>query len=357
MFLNEITMGLKIEPMGPIMVKAQSEEREGGGTRNEMKFVTTGSGTQKTVYLPGSSLKGVLRSHCERIARTVGARCCNPFLINEEDLTKPDCFCGKKIESLRNANENLSVAEVYRGHSCRVCKLFGSTGIGSRLFIEDAFPDKLRSRDEIRTNVAIDRTKGSVAQGPFTMEVITRGAFTTTIHLRNFEIWQLGLLGLTLRDLNQERIRIGFAKSRGLGKVKGTLEWIELAYHGYQAAGNGMRRLNSNGEVLPLLNGSSLMVYGVGKLMGDEGACYGYVPEDEVSVPINSTVTLQDDWIRMTMRLGNYENQILPLLRQCVNLHWIPIAPIFEYNAEQISSALRTAKERYEQSSIQQGGN
>jgi hypothetical protein len=117
-----------------------------------------------------------------------------------------------------------------------------------------------------------------------------------------------------------------------------------------------MRRLNSNGKVLPLLNGSSLMVYGVGKLMGYEGACYGYVSEDEVSVPINSTVTLQDDWIRMTMRLGNYENQILPLLRQSVNLHWIPIAPILDYNAEQISSALRAAKESYEQS-IRRGGN
>ena len=43
--------------------------------------------------------------------------------------------------------------------------------------------------------------------------------FETDIHLRNFEIWQLGMLFVVLQDMEDELIRIGSGRSRGLGKV------------------------------------------------------------------------------------------------------------------------------------------
>jgi hypothetical protein len=50
--------------------------------------------------------------------------------------------------------------------------------------------------------------------------VVSTGAvFETDIHLRNFEIWQLGMLFVVLQDLADELIRIGSGRSRGLGKV------------------------------------------------------------------------------------------------------------------------------------------
>jgi len=323
MLINELELALTIKPVGPIMIKEQSREAEGGGTSGEMKFVKTQRHTGNTVYLPGSSLKGTLRSHCEKIARTLGAKCCNPFLITDTKL--PDCFCGKRIEE----KKNLTVAQMYKEHSCRVCKLFGSTGIGSRFFIEDAYPSTNQT-GQTRTNVAISRTDGSVAAGPFQMEVITQHPFHTTIHIRNFELWQLGLLGLTLRDLSQERIRIGFAKSRGLGKVSATVSNVKLTYHGYKLSDDRKNMVSLNGRNInfPLFEDTKLKAYGVGKLAGGVGEEYGYSQDDETIVPIEETVSPEDDWISVSMKLTDFDKQITPLLRQCVDKHWIPIAQL-----------------------------
>jgi hypothetical protein len=37
--------------------------------------------------------------------------------------------------------------------------------------------------------------------------------------LENFEIWQLGLIALTIQAINDGLVKIGFGKNRGFGKV------------------------------------------------------------------------------------------------------------------------------------------
>ncbi len=200
--LNQATIELTIETQGPLLIKSGIE---GGADPSvpDMRFVRSGG----QVYLPGSSLKGVFRSYAEKIARTVGARCCNPF---------DDNFCGKKLE------KQSSGSDIYK-QSCFICRVFGSTAAASRIKFNDAYPPNGQTpTTETRTGVAIDRILGSVAHGPFDFEVVTQGKFKTTIHLRNFELWQLGLLALVLRDLEAGLVPIGFAKSRGLGEVKAT---------------------------------------------------------------------------------------------------------------------------------------
>jgi CRISPR/Cas system CSM-associated protein Csm3 (group 7 of RAMP superfamily) len=66
--LNECVIELMIEPDGPILVKSGRDTVRGPN----MAFVRTWRNGQEEVYLPGSSLKGVLRSHAERITRTLG---------------------------------------------------------------------------------------------------------------------------------------------------------------------------------------------------------------------------------------------------------------------------------------------
>ena len=70
-----------------------------------------------------------------------------------------------------------------------------------------------------------DRLTGGASHGAkFELEVVSTGvSFETTIHLRNFEIWQLGLLFIVLQDLRDELIHIGSGRSRGLGKVTATV--------------------------------------------------------------------------------------------------------------------------------------
>ena len=194
--LNQATLELTIEAQGPLLIKSGIE---GGADPSvpDMQFVRSGG----QVYIPGSSLKGVFRSYAEKIARTVGARCCNPF---DNDDNSANCFCGKKLENQRESTI------IYK-QSCHACRLFGSTAMASRIKFNDAYPQQGEiPNTETRTSVAIDRILGSVAQGPFDFEVVTTATFKTSIHLRNFELWQLGLLALVLRDLEEGLIPIWF---------------------------------------------------------------------------------------------------------------------------------------------------
>jgi hypothetical protein len=78
---------------------------------------------------------------------------------------------------------------------------------------------------EQRDGVGIDRLTGGASHGAkFELEVVSTGVvFETAIHLRNFEIWQLGMLFIVLQDLEDELIHIGSGRSRGLGKVTATI--------------------------------------------------------------------------------------------------------------------------------------
>jgi len=73
--------------------------------------------------------------------------------------------------------------------------------------------------------VGIDRLTGGASHGAkFELEVVSTGVtFETDIHLRNFEIWQLGMLFAVMQDMEDELIRIGSGRSRGLGKVTATI--------------------------------------------------------------------------------------------------------------------------------------
>lgn len=215
--LNEAILDFTIVPEGPILVKAG--ETGADPTRPDMEFVRTWRNGERTVYLPGPSLKGVIRSHCERIARTVGEdRSCNPVRKGESCVEK---------RGLKQEHDGMYV----HSRSCFICQMFGNTALAGRVRTKDAYPVHL---DEIRTEerdgVAIDRVFGSVAVGPFQMEVVTAGEFKTKIAIRNFTIAQLGLLALTLRDLKLGRVGVGFGKSRGLGHVTASFDEFVVRY-------------------------------------------------------------------------------------------------------------------------------
>ncbi len=220
---NELTLVFDLSPQeSPLLIKSG---RESGAdpTLLDMNFVrTTHPQTgEVTVYLPGSSLKGTLRSYCEKIARTVRAEenprwCCNPF---------DETFCGKQFDN----GEWPSTVRYAR--SCVVCRTFGHTHMGSHLALSDAYPQDT-PRLEQRDGVAIDRITGAVAAGPFNLEVVTQGTFRATLRLRNFQLWQVGLLAVALREMGQGRVPIGFGKSKGFGRVSVNYKELEVAYPG-----------------------------------------------------------------------------------------------------------------------------
>ena len=234
--LNHALLTIRLQPDGPVLIKSG---REAGAdpTIVDMNFVRThhiGLGRETTVYLPGSSLKGTLRSYCERGLRTVRLFCCDPFT---------DSFCGDKLQKEEDGAKR-------HNKSCAVCRIFGNTVLGGRFLVGDAYPTKetiqMANLTEQRDGVAIDRLSGAVAVAPFTLEVVTRGKFEAQLVLENFELWQLGLLAIALRDLGSGLCPIGYGKSRGLGRMSVIFTRLEVGYPGWFAPKEDGKDFGSN---------------------------------------------------------------------------------------------------------------
>lgn len=328
--LNELRIKLDITTSGPLLIaegKPESDNQADAERNNEerretkpIQFVSMGN----RVYIPGSSLKGVIRSYCERIARTLGVPCCDP-LINDD---VNGCSCGKKVETEKERRGGkIPVPEIYKNVSlsCLICKIFGSTGIASRFFIEDAYPRGNPNQVE-RKGIAIDRSKGAAQKGAlFSLNTVTENAhFETEIHIRNFELWQIGLIGLALRNMFNGQIRIGFSKSRGLGKVKGKISELTISYPCQKLTDDKLKMASlSNGEKRTLIDGSKFFIYGVGSLIGAEGESYGYYNNDMSAIDTTKPPESDDsDWISSKVVYDDIR-QIEPLFKNCVDQHWI----------------------------------
>lgn len=191
--------------------------------------------------------------------------------------------------------------------------MFGNTVLAARVRTKDAYPiDSDAVRTEERNGVAIDRVFGSVAFGPFQLEVVTSGAFKTKIAIHNFTIAQLGLLALALRDLKLGRVGIGFGKSRGLGHV--TLDWNELTVR-YMRAPEDKHRLD-----------------GVARLLGDDEADeYGYLLQNGRSFGYTSS---SQDYgklpVGMEMKRNDWDEWVLETSGKQVEEVWKACIPAWK---------------------------
>lgn len=255
--VNEAHFSLKLTTTGPVLI------RSGGATLSgpNMAPVLTYRNGQREVYLPGTSLKGVFRSHLEKVGRTLNeAAICNPF--DEKS------FCGDKLQTRKRQGEEISNPLAYRD-SCPICRLFGSTFYTGRISIDDAYlVDSSRPRPtELRDGVGIDRLTGGAAHGAkFDLEAVSpQVAFTTRLYLRNFEIWQLGMLLLVVQDLTEGLIRLGSGTSRGMGSVKGQVEQVTINHLGFA-------------------DWPDNQIWGLGKFLADDPADYGTSPDDSLTL-------------------------------------------------------------------------
>lgn len=283
--LNEWTLSMLIEPDGPILIKSGIESGA-DPTLPAMNFVRTrhpGTG-KRTIYLPGSSLKGAIRSHVERIIRTVHGDdrriCCDPLDRRNS--------CGTRYKDIEDT------AAQYKA-LCLACRIFGHTVQAGHLLTADAYPAASIDTLPVRHNVAIDRLSGGVAVGPFDVEVALEGRFETRLMLINFERWQLGLLALALRDMAEGRLLLGYGKSRGLGRVRVHFGRLEIAYPG---------RFDVDGVVETL--------HGVGALAPDLVDDYGYESDDVGALPAGGTLVPDSAaWARPAVRFGLAGDRLL----------------------------------------------
>lgn len=215
-FANALRIKIKIRPQGPLLIRTGGFALD--PTVPDMAFVRVRRADgEETPYIPGSSLKGVVRGFVEKILRTWNhpgwRRACATF---PED---PDSCAYQIVAREATDHRPLPSHEIYR-MSCGACRLFGHTRLRGRVAFTDAYPDPGEPLVlETRYGVAISRRTQAVAHGPFEMEVAVAGSFTGEIILENFELWQVALLARALEAMNEGMLRIGYGKTRGLGEV------------------------------------------------------------------------------------------------------------------------------------------
>src|SRR6266568_4016481 len=286
--VNEAYFTLRITTTGPLLIKSGYASVSGP----DMTPVLTFRNGKQEVFLPGSSLKGVFRSHIEKIVCSIKPRVvCYPFEGNDDKQAaisqrqrdyRESCGAMFTERAKRSEEERKRLEEqtdlVYK-ESCPTCRLFGSTFFIGRVAIGDAYlvsPEVKEQRD----GVGIDRLTGGASYGAkFELEVVSTGVvFETDIHLRNFEVWQLGMLFVVLQDMEDELIRIGSGRSRGLGKVKGEIS---------TEAKNG----RPGGLVTSIIRDSGEPdneLWGLGRWLkqwSDEGG-YGTWPDDQIELSL-----------------------------------------------------------------------
>ncbi len=147
--------------------------------------------------IPGSSLKGILRTETERLLRGLDVKVCDIFDKNN----RGGC------------------------NVCAVCKLFGGKDLASSIRVRDS--TTLQKKTLIRDGVAIDRQKRKAKdKSKFDLEVVPKGtSFPGRLTIENtrleeYEYSKLGAVLSLFAFFNSCSGSIGHATSRGFGEVK-----------------------------------------------------------------------------------------------------------------------------------------
>ena len=238
--VNRLEIDLALEPRGAFAVRSGDKAAAMlNPWRPDLQVLRQGTGTGETVFIPGSSLKGVCRSHTERILRSLGASetaerwmACDPL--------EPSGPCHRVPKGTESPQVH--------AQQCLACRTFGSQQIRGRASFTDAFPteETLARANEVdeRSGVAIDRRSGGPSRGKlFQTEVVTGGAFACKVHAHNLQAWQVSLLLTVLEDIDAGLIRVGGATTRGLGHMKivtSKVKWWQIS--GDRPAGLGALR-------------------------------------------------------------------------------------------------------------------
>lgn len=203
-----------------------------GAAMEGVDHVTMKTANGKAV-LPGSSIRGVLRSRAEKIMRTFGKKVCD-IHVNKDPKASEKLCCHAKI---RDENKKLKLEkmdplkseEEWDRFLCVACRLFGCGRRKSNLMITNAYSDK---GYELKQDfVAIDRfTGGARAGAKFDAQPMLDTQFEGKIILKDFEKWQVGVLALLIKDLRTDRLRFGFGSSKGYGQLKLTNMKVNLHY-------------------------------------------------------------------------------------------------------------------------------
>ncbi len=217
--------------------------------------------------IPGSSVKGALRSASERLLRALDQRACTVFGDEPSNDRTLQCLTtdkeGRELFFKLRKGEELNAAELRTAQArlglpaawskpwqdfgqredrqmlilgerlCRACLTWGSPFLAGRVRIPDLRLDEATSTaTEIRDGVGLDRDTGTAVRGiKFDLEALPAGArFAFEIIVEPDA--DRGVVALSVGELLQGNVPLGGRVTRGLGDVKleaFTIHEVDLA--------------------------------------------------------------------------------------------------------------------------------
>lgn len=181
-------------------------------------------------FIPGSSMKGAMRSAVEAIARAFAPRRVEKAACMCTGDPADWCVSPKQRDEMRWEERNgqrqrvsdAKFAQRLWRKTCRVCRVFGSPWFAGKLRISDLpLCDQTDGvvTSEIRDSVAIDRDTGTAAHGKLFQHEVAPAGLSFSLHasIDNPNMEEIGMVLIGIKLLERGEIRVGGATSRGLG--------------------------------------------------------------------------------------------------------------------------------------------
>ncbi|MGD2089712.1 MAG: CRISPR-associated RAMP protein Csx7 [Candidatus Aminicenantes bacterium] len=175
-------------------------------------------------FIPGSSFKGILRSFIERFLSGAGVKkVCFP-------TDNESCIDDEELDELVEAGDKI---KYILENACPVCRVFGSSHMGSKLKIKD-MPVKKEEWHEvflrIRDGIIIDReSRTAKDKGKYDFETVSPGVvFNMELVGDNLTDAEKGMIFTAFDLISQGFGALGGNVSRGTGKIKINLTEIEI---------------------------------------------------------------------------------------------------------------------------------
>lgn len=220
------------QPVGPVMVKAEAD-----GIAVDMLPLVSGVGDKVSFVIPGSSIKGALRTQAERIIRTLLHRSIpdlddlqQRFLQQLQDIPLIKSLFGNaaRLEGTQQLGQiaALSIADCYATKSLEISEWAAIETAETEQQLRQRLDQAKLRHTQMAMHVAIDRWTGGAADSFLYSTLEPMGVEWQPLELgldlsRHPEEHEamIALLLMLLRDLKSGRIPLGFGANRGLGAI------------------------------------------------------------------------------------------------------------------------------------------
>lgn len=234
--INEVKISVLLHTKSPLTIRSNKSKLIEPAVF-DMQCIKSRYQGKDTVIIPGSTLKGVLRSRYEKISGLFGEKCCNIFDKYER--------CGKPKDWDKRPYKEQG-AYVYK-NMCPACKLFGSLDMASRIYIPDTYPEGECVMGG-RKGVAINRITGASHKSAlYDFEVVEEGKFRAIIRLKNYELYQMALVLFVLKDLDEGYVSLGASSTRGNGRME--IQEMDICFREYRQSVTGLRGVTGIQEI------------------------------------------------------------------------------------------------------------